>query len=207
MARRLRGMKLRQGPYDLPPMPEVTGKVSGHYQRLFPDRLTKFPPNKPEPEIVRIPKTTDLGYGPHHLRYEAESLFWVLLFWCMTAKPHAQAQWEGNPDEEFRTTLSATEWSSLIDIVDHRHQNFIADFARSTLHPAYSPFYGLMVEIVEHLRVDPDFSSEPLRKEPEYIHEVLQRLIINFLVENADSPFMDLERSGKLREVDRCGSY
>jgi hypothetical protein len=195
-------MKLWEGLYILPPMPEVTGKVSGHYQRLFPDRLTKFPPKKPAPEIVQIPKTIDLGYDLHYLQYEAESLFWVLLFWCMTAQPHAQAQWEDNPGKGFGTTIPAAHWNNLVGPEDVRHTNFIAEFASSNLHPAYSPFYGLIVQIGRHLRVDPELSSEPLRKEPEYLHEVLQRLIINFLVENAENPFMDIQRSEKRRKVD-----
>lgn len=48
--------------------------------------------------------------------------------------------------------------------------------------------------------MDPEFTKDTLKKEPEYLHEAMQRLIINFLAENINNPFMDLERMDKWRE-------
>lgn len=48
---------------------------------------------------------------------------------------------------------------------------------------------------------DPDFSQDELKKEREYFHEALQRLIINFLAENTNQEFMVLGRSEKHRPV------
>ncbi|PVF93615.1 hypothetical protein CPB86DRAFT_789947 [Serendipita vermifera] len=205
MARRQRGLFLRRGIYELPAIPQVSQNLTEYYKRLFPERLDKFLPN--EPKIVRILEEIKLEYDLYHLRYEAESLFWVLLFWCMTAQPNRQPEWEDTVDKRFCKTLPRSLWWTLIEAHDNRNNTFVLDFSKSCLHPAYSSFYGLLQEMRQQLILDPEFAENMLKREPEYLHEVMQRLIINFLVENADEAFMDLERSSKQREIDTPSNF
>ncbi|PVF91088.1 hypothetical protein CPB86DRAFT_830744 [Serendipita vermifera] len=177
MARRVRGMVVAEGQYTFPAILQVTEKMARH-----------------------IAEEIGLEYDLHHLRYEAESLFWVLLFWCITAQPCYQPEWANIVYKRFLKLIPRSDWDSLIEVNDRRHSHFIMDFPRTCLHPAYSSFYMLLKGIMEQLGVDPEFTKDTLKKEPEYLHEAMQRLIINFLAENINNPFMDLERMDKWRE-------
>jgi hypothetical protein len=56
-----------------------------------------------------------------------------------------------------------------------------------------------------HLQGDLEFSNNNEKKKPEYIHEVFQRLILNFLVTNERESFMSLEKAGNPRRVKDTG--
>ncbi|CAG8552976.1 7313_t:CDS:2, partial [Acaulospora colombiana] len=137
-------------------MPQVSQKFAEHYQRLFPDRLRKFPPN--EPEIILITESRELEYGLHHLRYEAESLFWALLFWYMTAQPHHPPEWEAAVDKRFKKILGHNDLGCLVDVDDRRDLHFISDFLPAYLHPGYSSLPGLLSQMAEQFIADPDYS-------------------------------------------------
>jgi hypothetical protein len=56
-----------------------------------------------------------------------------------------------------------------------------------------------------HLQGDLSFSQFDEKKHPEYVHEVFQRLILNFLVANEREQFMDLKKSVNSRHVKGSG--
>jgi len=58
-----------------------------------------------------------------------------------------------------------------------------------------------MHDMSRHLQGDLKFSNDNEKKNPEYIHEVFQRLILNFLVTNSGQLFMDLEKADNPRPV------
>jgi hypothetical protein len=171
-------------------MPDVDLRLRRCYQDMLTDRLEAFPTN--DMEILRVPsdKTAISNNFRHLLRYDAESTFWLLLWWCIQAQP------EGDTSE-----IGHSYWSSLIDEVDIRGIIFIRSFPQSCLHSSYFELGPLLYDIGQHLQGDLEFSEDKEKKEPEYMHEAFQRLILNFLVTNEDKWFMGLEKDDTPRPV------
>lgn len=58
---------------------------------------------------------------------------------------------------------------------------------------------------MECLKGDLELFTKPPTQEPEYLHKVFQTLIINYLAENYDQPFINCPKSDKGREVEFVG--
>jgi len=88
MARMVRSNIYPEGVYELPPTPEVASELQRRYQETLPDRVAVFPANDTE-ELFKVPRGDDgiLSNFRHLLRYDAESIFWLLLWWCIQAQP------------------------------------------------------------------------------------------------------------------------
>jgi hypothetical protein len=177
--------------YKLPPMPEVAGPLRANYESLLNGRLKAFPPNNAEYLEVPEGKEMDSSEFRHLLRYDAESVFWCLLWWCIQARP------DKVPDEQ----LSLMHWSALIGDSNHsRDANFISHFSMDCLDSSYSQLAELLDNMRKHLQGDLDL-SELKKGKPEYVHEAFQRLIINFLITYKDEAFMDLKKHTSPRQV------
>jgi len=205
MARRVRSPLAVGGMYKLPAIPALESEISDRYQHIFRKRWDMFPSN--EPEVISVDGKM-LDYSEHSLRYEAESLFWNLVYWSMTAQPDTPpADIQSTIAQGFRVTLLPRLWEQLVSTGDGRDMSFISCryLEKGCLHPSYSPLYTLLDAVRRHFQADPELSKDKLKHHDEYFHEVFQRLIINFLVENASERFMDLKRSETLRGVDKPG--
>ena len=189
MARMVRSNKYPEGAYYLPPMPTM---AIARYQIALGNRLKTFPPNTEE--HIRIPQfsTMESGKFQHLLRYDAESVFWCLLWWCIQAKP------ENQPEE----ASSLIYQMAFMGLDDRRDAYFIRSFHNDFLHSSYGKLYGLLDDMREHLQGDLDFSKSGDRTDPEYIHEVFQRLILNFLDSNRAQGFMDLQKAEEPRSLE-----
>jgi hypothetical protein len=191
MARMVRSDVYPGGVYQLPPTPEVVSKLQRRYQGILPDRVAAFPTNDTE-ELLKVPRGDDgiLSNFRHLLRYDAESIFWLLLWWCIQAQPVGVS-----------SDIPQNYWFSLVGEPDRRDNNFIRCFPSDCLDPSYSKLTNLLNNMSLHLQGDLKFSNDNEKKKPEYIHEVFQRLILNFLVTNSGQLFMDLEKADNPRPV------
>jgi hypothetical protein len=191
MARMVRSNKYPAGFYELPPMPAVASQLHTQYESLLKGRLKAFPPANDMDELKVRRGEADSSKFRHLLRYDAESVFWCLVWWCIQARP------DKVPDEE----LSHAHWSTLIDNDDQmRDSTFISKFPRSCLHSYYSKLNELLDDMRKHLQGDLDL-SELKKGKPEYVHEAFQRLILNFLITYKDEAFMDLKKHHFPRQV------
>ena len=166
--------------------------------------MQEFPPNEPEDITLNVV----LRYTHHLLRYEAESLFWNVLYWCMTAQPAIPpTDIESEIAEGFQVKLPISLWQNLVGIRDVRNTFFIRCdvLDEACLHPSYCELHPLLDEMRQHFQADPERSKDPLKHHPEYFHEVFQLLIINFLAENAGKPFMGAKRSDTIRDFEPSG--
>jgi len=59
------------------------------------------------------------------------------------------------------------------------------------------------------IREDYHWVKEEKYKHPEYLHDALQRVILNFALENKDAPFMDLQKNPGRHEgsPQQCREY
>lgn len=63
------------------------------------------------------------------------------------------------------------------------------------------PFRKIAKQIYKELYWVPTVSPEYMR-DPQFLHEVLQRIVFNFLVEHAESGFMQLEKLFRHRKIE-----
>ena len=81
------------------------------------------------------------------------------------------------------------------------------DTGTSWLDPKYQELEPLFLQIANQLRGDPywaKYGSTAEMKDPEFPHEALQRIILNFLMENKTKAFMKLKKDpNNHREVER----
>jgi hypothetical protein len=192
MAREVRSGKQGKWIYILKPMPQLS---AGHdvYDRAIGDRLIAFPPNEKESEDSR---GDDKILDPfiHQLRYDAESVFWLLLWWALQAQPDGE-----NPEGRL---IDDTFWSILMRGRGWDSRGgFIPNFYENLFHPFYKPLDPLFKRMAEQLNGHLDKSKDPSRRKDEYLHEALQRIILDFLFNNYEEPFMTTKKNPQSRLV------
>ena len=183
------------------------------YSELLPRRLQKFPqPLKNQaPYFVMIPKDMDrdrekLRSLPwtQELYHDGESVFWLLVWWAVHLRPFSPSPTRSSPSKIYSyifrcltnidpaTGMDAREWF-LQELVK----------GRSWLDPKYQELEPLFRQMAIQLRGDLYWAETVEMKDPEFLHEALQRIIFNFLVKNREEPFMKLKKHpSKRREVE-----
>ncbi|KAG8819090.1 hypothetical protein FRC18_012188 [Serendipita sp. 400] len=193
MARVVRNAKHFAAFGVLPPTPPVHPKMLSRFEELLPDRCKKFPAGTKEELILQRQEKEVLPTDfRHQLRYDAESVFWFLVWWSLLAQPG-----DGSPEE----LIPHSTWSTLTGPEDLRHENYITSDKNLRLHSAYKPLFYLLDAMRQHLLVDSELCTDKMKQEPEYLIEVFQRLILDFLIENQGKAFMVLEKSDEDRRV------
>lgn len=169
--------------------------ASARYNTASPSRVQKFPSStytlvdKPNESVLPPP------LWRHMLRHDAESIYTLLLYWAIHARPKDLLLPE--------TYIPIALWGALhSDNIEEKTATFTS-VGPHTLHPAYSQLHLLLQELGAQLEHDHHWAPEGVLQEPEYVHEALQRLIIDFLIQHHASPFMDLEIADTHREVQR----
>ncbi|KIM24503.1 hypothetical protein M408DRAFT_26973 [Serendipita vermifera MAFF 305830] len=194
MARMVRSSVYPYGLYSIPPMPDLDSRVLPRYKKALGNRLEVFPAKKKE--FVEIPAKSKMKPEDfrHLLRYDAESVFWFAMWWCIQAQPAEKSIAE----EKIPHSL----WVNLAGESGSRNALFVKDFpSYPFLHSSYARLVTLLDEMREHLQGDLDYSKDEDKKNPEYVHEALQRVLLKFLVENDKEEFMDLQMADQPRSV------
>ena len=183
-------------PHYVPEVPE-SPKC---YSKAHPDRIEDFPK---QARVLVEPfdppnQSQDDGWR-HELDHDVESVFWLLLYWVVVAQP------EGHPGEY----IHAPTWTSLLGDFKDR-ERLVSGFSSGDMpnnltHSVYNPLWPLISSLAAILVVDRHWLPESnVRKRPEYICEVFQRLIVQFIVSNRDKGFMTTCRVGdSLRQVQK----
>jgi hypothetical protein len=187
MARVVRAGAVWYGTHGFNPMPQLD-VARDIYELQYPDRLQRFPLDK----LIsrREPTTSLLSPFQHQLRYDAESVFWLFVWWSLQIRP---------ADSKSEDFIHTQYWSNLTGEIDCRHYFIHPGFPEGALHPEYEPLEGLLRQMAEQLTGDHGLESS--RADPEYLHEAFQRLILEFLFANDDKKFMGLETHNEFRKV------
>ncbi|EAU85832.2 other/FunK1 protein kinase [Coprinopsis cinerea okayama7 len=165
----------------------------GTYEKNFPDRISRFRELDRKENI----EANEVGEPTHEillpwrqrLYHDAESVYWLMYYWGLLAKPSTSIKEKGA--EDFDPGIPANIWTEL-----HAGRKTLSAHANDTFHPSYSPLLDLFVQMRAYLLTDPHwFPHDSPRAEPDYIHECFQRLILRFLKDNVDKPFMELKKS------------
>ncbi|PVF98010.1 hypothetical protein CPB86DRAFT_390372 [Serendipita vermifera] len=174
-------------------MPQLDDGAA-RYKDCVGERLEVFKPNSFISKKEKKPKSVEVFQ--HKLRYDAESVFWLLLWWSMQAKPLY--------DRAVSDRIKHSHWVNFTAENDER-RFFIDGISPGTCHPDYEPLETLLSSMAEQLKGDPEILDDSdIRKHDEYLHEAFQRLIFDFLSEHlkAQSEFLTLEKSEKRRLIE-----
>jgi hypothetical protein len=146
------------------------------YGSKHPDRKKEFPENMDGFSVSGYP--SQAADWRHELDHDAESVFWLLLYWAMVVQP------EGTQAEE----INPGDWGRLLG--DHKdRERLIADLKMPGLvtHSFYAPLEPLIRDLAGILAVDRHWlpASDP-RNNVYYINEAFQRLILKFILDHRD---------------------
>jgi hypothetical protein len=164
-------------------VPELSELARVTYEKMFPDRLVHFP-NSPD---CTVTIKDNERIWRHELRHDAESAFWLLVWWALKASPK-----DGVMTYVPYSTRVAFQFANSTTQSDRRHN--IADLV-SDLDPLYLPLNDLLKELVDALIHDLHWATEEPQTHPEYLHEVFQRHILNFIFANQGKDFMNLPKT------------
>ncbi|KAG9049633.1 hypothetical protein FS837_009723 [Tulasnella sp. UAMH 9824] len=188
-------VKFLEDPLDrvLYPIPPAPDRYAKHYQN---NRSKKFPPKPRE-----FAETTE-RHAPwrHELDHDIESVFWLMLYWAMTAQPKGEAA-------EY---IPIFPWSCLTEKFEGRQMLLTGLRLRftceGTFHSTFQPLDDLFKQLARILcSVDRHWlPASDTRNDPEYFAEAFQRLILQFLIDHGNddvNSFMNRAIDSNPREL------
>ncbi|KAH9998459.1 hypothetical protein BJV74DRAFT_200503 [Russula compacta] len=190
------------------PVPPVVAFIPGIpntpdlYATAHPDRVKRFPGSEEgfiiNPEKLVCDNESRHGWR-HELEHDAESVFWLLLYWAMVVQP------EKCPKEK----IDAKYWNPLNG--NHLSRQWLIRGLSEIMSPNLThSFYKLLQPLIKDLAtilvIDSHWlpASDP-RKDPFYITEAFQRLILKFIIDNRGKEFMDHPVEKTFRKVQGAG--
>jgi hypothetical protein len=178
-------------------IPEVPRCVE-RYEACHPDRIEKFPYKLREFSPVSM-DGTELQWR-HELDHDTESVFWVLLYWLITAQP------EGEEKEP----ISAYVWAMFAGSANSRIHMLKGGLSGldDVTHSVFKSLRPMLAELARIINIDRHWieSSDP-RKDPGYTNEAFRRLIVQFILEHRDEAFMQHRVGSELRRTERMSGF
>ncbi|KAF8341503.1 uncharacterized protein EI90DRAFT_3012061 [Cantharellus anzutake] len=191
-----RALQLRKPvPLRIPSILAAVPDSPKPYTLAHPDRVAKFP-STPLRLLTDHPGGRNNREWRHELDHDAESVWWLLLYWTVTAQP------KGEPDE----SIAQSVWSLLTGDDRHSLIHVLAggpwpssESTVTNIHTLYyKPLWPLLGRLAEILVIDRYWLEDSeTRNAPQYISEAFQRLILQFILDNRKADFM-------MRQVKEC---
>jgi len=143
-------------------MPQLVNRTLTRYENYVGERLEAFKDPLKGYLLREYPEDCKIEPFFHKPRYDAESVFWLLLYWAIQA---------GYP----KVPIQRERWTDLTggDKENDTRVTFISTQLPSVLHPAYKELEGLFARMAKQLHGEPFFDSYDGKKEGEYLDEVL----------------------------------
>jgi len=180
----------------LPKRGAIAPQVPEIYARHYPDRIRKFPVE--DDKVVRKPSPDSINrQWRHELDHDAESVFWLLLYWVVGAQP-AHRKKEGiNPNIWTGLTGSSVKLRTglLRSLSEEESLEEVTHFAFRFLLPLLSNLAAFLV--VDRHWLD----KTDVRNREQYIPEAFQRLILQFILDNRSEEFMTQPVDRQFRQV------
>ncbi|EKM79815.1 hypothetical protein AGABI1DRAFT_127502 [Agaricus bisporus var. burnettii JB137-S8] len=196
------GEPLRPNPFMyFPGLPPLSEDARAIYESKYPHRVKLFhgaftprfgPCENPAPPFR------------HKLAHDGESGIWTAIWWSIRASPEKGPK--DRIDLAYYYALMPKYDGPRTGLPDYDGRNSIlhafADSEQCILHPGYSDLVGLFQDIATAILPDYHWAADFTRQRPDFVHEILQRIILNFVIENKDASFMDKKKADKSREVE-----
>ena len=144
-------------------------------RRVYPQRLESFPVNKLENTSS---KTHKVGIPfERQPRHDVESAFFLLAWWMVFAQPQDGEIKDAKMDPHIYTQLT----SDVGFYINSRDGLLKAWPNENRFHPEYEKGNALLQELSIFIAPELQFATDASRKNPEYIFEVTQRILIKHL--------------------------
>ncbi|KAH9483668.1 ABC transporter G family member [Psilocybe cubensis] len=170
------------------------------YQQYLPTRAKYFDQDKMKEYTLEQDKmnTTERVWR-HELYHEAESIFWIMLYWLMVANADYG-------DKHAAERIGSTVWNLFTSTVDCEDRGVLLDSlvskaikASNIVHSKFFPTVNDLIRpLAEAISTGPYYlpdheSTGDLRTHIEFAHEAFQRIILNFIIAHKDDEFMKHE--------------
>ncbi len=181
-------------------MPELSSEARTLYDKVHgPQRYDHF---KEEEETyhggIRPPSGTKTDVSKefyHKMEYDAESVFWSALSTLLLVQPANEEETSTNSIllsrmwKEFQShKIEDNAQAAFIPVIDPRERTFLRcldDFYLGTLLPCMRDVACLLYDLSR--QVAPSYPLMPTPPpHPDHLHEAMQRLILNYLVDHRD---------------------
>ena len=183
-------------PESFPASPVLRHDAASVYKRCYPERFKLFGNREKWP--TKVADQATLPMFRHELRHDAESSVLLFFWWIMLAAPQGKKS----------VGIGRIIWScfSLEEQIWLNRQKLLSalqynEFQDEIVHPEYDQLFPLVKSMAKLIQEDYHWVKEEKYKHPEYLHDALQRVILNFVFENKDDPFMDRQKSPEPRQV------
>ena len=197
---------------DLPKLSNEAYKV---YKDVLPERLERFPqPSVHQKDLLcvlddRAGVNEETFPCVHELRHDAESALWLLVWWAIHIR--SPVNQNSGPSE-----IPYSVWMYLTSADPKTKKDYRESFLRglydtSSLPAWLDPAYDELAPLFQQMatQIDKDIywvnrvtSSPQYMLDPEFHHEALQRLILNFLTEHEGDAFLKLKRHSQHRKTE-----
>ena len=136
----------------------------------------------------------------HELDHDAESVFWLLLYWVVGAQPAEREKEEITPGIWANLTGPVRLRTALLRSLSEEES------LEELAHSFYQPLLPLLSNLAANLAVDRYWLDESeMRNNEEYVPEAFQRLILQFILENRDKEYMTQAVGHQFRQVKVIG--
>ena len=185
----------------LPTVPKIPNFPDLH-AKVHPDRVKTFPSSVKkliiDPDEV-VNESQDDKWR-HELEHDAESVFWLLLYWAMVVQPEEFAEERIDGGSWSDLNKNYTSRSRLIEAASLPRR-----MAENLTHSFYKPLRPLINDLAAIFVIDGHClpASDP-RKDPYYITEAFQRLVLNFIIENRSEKFTHHPVKKTFRKVEEA---
>ncbi|PPQ82397.1 hypothetical protein CVT25_008358 [Psilocybe cyanescens] len=191
------------GPFpDLPqsPITVLVGvpEPSPTYQQCHPERTQLFDKIRMgfllDEDAILTPRE-----WRRELYHDAESILWVIFYWSILANPEPR-----NIDQKIDTA----NWLRFINTSSCVSRDALmfclaGGLKEMPLHSKFSPALMLLRILAQAVYPGPYYLTEDNpRTRPDFVHEVFQRAILNFIIKHKDEDFINLEIDSKFRRLD-----
>ena len=196
-----RAVELRQAvslPKGVAVVPAIPDSLA-EYSLKHPARTNKFSSSKKlflDPETV----SSRSHQWRHELEHDAESVFWLLLYWAMVVQPKSPAK--KIPNE----AIDSAAWAEITGDAEKRNA-LVRSLAQGSLsrvtHSFFKPLQPLIESLAAFLVVDRHWLKQSdKRNQLEYLNEAFQCSILAFILDNRGKQFMDHPVDSTLRAVE-----
>jgi len=189
------------GPHTLEAHGYGLPRLSQRALEVYPQpRLQQFPqpPKHQAPCLLLVdPEPNPHSPWTHKLYHDAESVFWLLVWWAIHLRPVS------SPPTKIKSKIFGYLTNIDLENRDDPRTMFLQllDKGSSWLDPGYQELEPLFKQMAIQLKGDLYWAKSPEMTDPEFLHEALQRLIFDFLMRNKEAHFMTLEKDPEHREI------
>ena len=184
-------MLLPKGVGLVPPVPSSPGPYTHHH----PERVKTFPFKGRVLVESASPDSVNRQWR-HELDHDAESVFWLLLYWVVGAQPAEREKEEIIPGIWANLTGPVRLRTALLRSLSEEES------LEELLHSTFRPLLPLLSNLAAFLVVDRHWLDKTeVRNNEQYIPEVFQRLILQFILDNRSKDFMTQPVDRRFRQV------